>query len=141
MGLSIDTSKPAPGPWRMPNENERRCRVHFKRAFRDCVDVCEVNPDLEETTDATMRLIVAAPDLAAAARGLLAWRSMSYDDQAAQFMRDTGYMAPGKDAPMDSPIVPTAERRERWQSWLVDAENQLYATMVSALRRSEGLDP
>jgi hypothetical protein len=69
----VDVNTPAPGPWRMPTDNERRCRIYFQRSFRDCVDVCEVNPDLEETTDATMRVIVAAPELLAACDAALAW--------------------------------------------------------------------
>jgi hypothetical protein len=67
----IDVTRPAPGPWRMPTDCERRCRVYFANAFRDCIDVCEVNPDLEETTDATMRLIAAAPELLDACREAL----------------------------------------------------------------------
>ena len=70
-GFAVDTTKPAPGPWRMPRDTERRCRVYFAKPFRDCIDVCEVNPDLEETTDATMRVIVAAPDMLEALRAVL----------------------------------------------------------------------
>jgi hypothetical protein len=85
----IDTSQPAPGPWRMPTDAERRCRVYFRSAFRDCIDVCEVNPDLEETTDATMRLIAAAPDLLAACEAALAShrRDGEVDEESVALLR------------------------------------------------------
>ncbi len=51
----------------MPTENERRTRVYLKKHFKDCIDLCEVHPDIGEFTDATMRLIVASWDM----RGLL----------------------------------------------------------------------
>lgn len=75
-GFAVDTTKPAPGPWRMPTDAERRCRVYFAKPFRDCIDVCEVNPDLEETTDATMRVIAAAPDMLAALRATQTWMEL-----------------------------------------------------------------
>ncbi len=62
-GLSVDTSEPVPGPYRMPTENERRCRIYLKKHFRDCIDLAEVHPDIGEFTDATMRLIVASWDM------------------------------------------------------------------------------
>ncbi len=61
--FSVDTSEPVPGPYRMPTENERRCRVYLKKHYRDCVDLCEVHPDIAERTDATMRLFVASWDM------------------------------------------------------------------------------
>lgn len=60
--FTFDTSKPVPGEFRMPDDTERRTYVYFKQPFRDCTTLCEVNPDLEEYTDATMRMIVASPD-------------------------------------------------------------------------------
>lgn len=63
MPFAFDTSKAAPGPYRMPFENELRCRVYFKHPFRDCTTVCECSPDLEEATDATIRLLSGAPDM------------------------------------------------------------------------------
>ncbi len=62
----IDTKTPLMGPFRLPNENERRTRLMFCHPYKDCVDVCEMNPDLEEKTDATMRLFAASPKLLAA---------------------------------------------------------------------------
>lgn len=59
----IDTRTPCLGPFRLPNDNERRCRLIFKVPFRDCVDVCEMNPDLEEKTDATMRMFRESPNM------------------------------------------------------------------------------
>jgi hypothetical protein len=58
-----DTSTPAPGPWRLPNDNERRTQVMFVHPFKDCPSVCELNPDLQEYTDPTMRLIMVAPEM------------------------------------------------------------------------------
>ncbi len=54
---------PAPGPYRMPTENERRCRLYLEKPFRDCLDLCEVHPDLEEATDPTMRLLASSWDM------------------------------------------------------------------------------
>jgi hypothetical protein len=62
-GFSIDTSTPAPGPYRMPTDAEPRCRVYFTTPFRDCPTVCEVCPDLENYTDATMRMICCGPEM------------------------------------------------------------------------------
>jgi hypothetical protein len=61
--FAVDTTRPAPGPWRMPTDCESRTRVYFKTPFRDCPTVCEVCPDLGEHSDATMRLIAVAHDL------------------------------------------------------------------------------
>lgn len=63
MSLSIDTSTPAPGPYRLPTDEEKRTRIYFKIPFRDCTTVCEMNPDLEEANDATMRLFIASHDM------------------------------------------------------------------------------
>lgn len=56
----IDVSRPVPGPYRMPRDGERRCRVYLEKHHQDCVDLCEVHHDIGEYTDATMRLIVAS---------------------------------------------------------------------------------
>lgn len=63
----------------MPTDAERRCRVYFAKPFRDCIDVCEVSPDLEERTDATMRVIAAAPDMLAAMKSYIETRLRGFD--------------------------------------------------------------
>ncbi len=72
MGFAFDTSKPAPGPYRLPYDNERRTRIYFEHPFRDCTTVCEMSPDLEEATDATMRLFAASWEMRKALARLLA---------------------------------------------------------------------
>ncbi len=67
----IDTSKPAPGKWRMPNDSERRTRIYIDPPFRDCTTLAEFSPDLEEYTDASMRLCCAAPEMAQALKRLV----------------------------------------------------------------------
>ncbi len=61
--FAVDTTQPVPGPYRMPTENERRCRIYLKHHFQDCTDLCEVHPDIAEHTDATMRLLAASWDM------------------------------------------------------------------------------
>ncbi len=68
----IDTTTPAPGPYRMPTENERRCRIYLEKPFRDCIDLCEVHPDLEEATDPTMRLLASSWEMHQLLRAILA---------------------------------------------------------------------
>jgi hypothetical protein len=70
--FAVDTTTPAPGPWRMPTDTENRCRVYFKVPFKDNTSICEVSPDLEENTDASMRLIVASHEFLALAKQLIA---------------------------------------------------------------------
>ncbi len=71
MTFACDTDTLPPGGWRMSNENERRNRIFFRQPFRDCRDVCEVHPDLEEKTDVVMRVIAIAPELLACAIAVL----------------------------------------------------------------------
>lgn len=80
----IDTRQPCLGPFRLPNDNERRTRLMLVRPFRDCTDVCEMNPDLEEKTDATMRLFRDAPRMLALLERMLNDPAGSDDDARLQ---------------------------------------------------------
>ncbi len=77
----IDTSKPVPGRYRLPNANERRNRLYLIHPYQDVTTVCELNPDIQEHNDATLQLFADAPQLreiAEAAREVL--KNLADDD-------------------------------------------------------------
>ena len=114
----------------MPTDAERRTRVHLMYAWRDCTTVCDVNPDLEERNDATMRQICAAPEAVQLCRDLLAYHTATFDDVADQFYRETGFMRPGKDQPAAMGGYPTSEqRREAWDAWVTKRDADIEARL------------
>ncbi len=60
MSFEFDISQPVPGPYREPRDGERRTRLYLENHWQDCTDLAELNPDLAQYTDATMRLLAAS---------------------------------------------------------------------------------
>jgi hypothetical protein len=69
--FAVDTSKPLPGAYRMPRDTERRTAIYVEPHYQDVVTVCEMNPDIQEHLDATMKLFCAAPEMGQALLGLV----------------------------------------------------------------------
>jgi hypothetical protein len=59
--------------------------------------------------------------------------SVWYDEQAERFHRETGVMAPGKDAPAGYSIGAHDDRRERWHAWCEQRGSFAAAALRTAL--------
>lgn len=75
--------------------------------------------------DRDVHLIVAAPDLYEALNGLEPLFGRPHENSlerferiAAQFYRETGFLAPGKDAPAAGGQPDIEERRQRYDAWI-----------------------
>lgn len=114
-----------PGPWSVqPNAHDVPCIVQGPN-YRVAVAHRQENRPNEATAAANARLIAAAPALYEALSGvefIFARPGESSVDRferlAEAFYRDTGLLAPGKDAPAAGGQPDDDVRRERYDAWI-----------------------
>ncbi len=144
-----------PGPWQwvlMGSEGGvvratgRGVTAREHKSWRDdghTPDIVNVRYGQFDELQANGRLIAAAPELYDALEFASLWMwdpdegpVDSYERINDWFMRETGYMRPGKSYPMETP--PPDDLQQIWDRWRVQKSREVLAMIRAALAKLEG---